>query len=79
VDAVADARGLGLLRGLRLAEGVDPAATLARVREQGVLLSIAGPNVLRFTPPLCVTRNEIDESVAIVQKVLEESPKVARS
>jgi acetylornithine/N-succinyldiaminopimelate aminotransferase len=79
VDAVAEARGLGLLRGLRLAEGVDPAATLARIREQGVLLSIAGANVLRFTPPLCVTRNEIDESVALVQKVLEESPGVARS
>jgi acetylornithine/N-succinyldiaminopimelate aminotransferase len=79
VDAVADARGLGMLRGLRLSEGVDPAATLGRIREQGVLLSIAGANVLRFTPPLCVTRNEIDESVAIVQKVLEESPKVARS
>ena len=30
----------------------NPAASLARVREQGVLLSLAGGNVVRFAPPL---------------------------
>jgi predicted acetylornithine/succinylornithine family transaminase len=73
IDAVAEARGLGLLRGLRLAEGIDPTTVLAQIREQGVLLSIAGANVLRFTPPLCVTRTEVDEGVAVVQKVLEQA------
>jgi acetylornithine/N-succinyldiaminopimelate aminotransferase len=67
---VTEARGRGLLRGLRLADGVDPAATLASVRDAGVLLSIAGGNVLRFTPPLCVTTQEIDEGVAVVERVL---------
>jgi predicted acetylornithine/succinylornithine family transaminase len=74
---VADARGRGLLRGLRLSPEVDPGLTLAAIREQGVLLSIAGSDVLRFTPPLCVTPSEIDEGIAIVQAVLERAPRKA--
>jgi acetylornithine/succinyldiaminopimelate/putrescine aminotransferase len=69
--SVADARGQGLLRGILLADGVEPAATLAAVRERGVLLSIAGARVLRFTPPLCVTRDELDEGLSAVRAVLE--------
>jgi predicted acetylornithine/succinylornithine family transaminase len=68
--AVNEARGKGLLRGLRVADGYDPAALLGAIREAGVLLSIAGGNVLRFTPPLCVTAAELDEGVAIVERVL---------
>jgi acetylornithine/N-succinyldiaminopimelate aminotransferase len=74
LPAVTEARGRGLLRGLRLADDVDPASTLARIRERGVLLSIAGPNVLRFTPPLCVTRAEIDQGLEVVEHVLAHSP-----
>jgi acetylornithine/N-succinyldiaminopimelate aminotransferase len=69
--AVNEARGQGLLRGLRVADGQDPAALLAAIREAGVLLSIAGGNVLRFTPPLCVTASEIDEGIAIIERVLQ--------
>jgi acetylornithine/N-succinyldiaminopimelate aminotransferase len=68
--AVNEARGKGLLRGLRVADGYDPAALLGAIREAGVLLSIAGGNVLRFTPPLCVTAAELDEGVAIVERIL---------
>jgi predicted acetylornithine/succinylornithine family transaminase len=68
--AVNEARGKGLLRGLRVVDGYDPAALLGAIREAGVLLSIAGGNVLRFTPPLCITAAEIDEGVAVVEKVL---------
>ncbi|MDD9940909.1 MAG: aspartate aminotransferase family protein [Myxococcales bacterium] len=69
-DSVRDARGLGLLRGLQLAEGVDPISVLVRVREAGVLLSLAGGNVLRFSPPLCVSEEELDEGIAVVDAVL---------
>jgi acetylornithine/N-succinyldiaminopimelate aminotransferase len=75
-DSIAEARGRGLLRGLRLAHSVDPGATLAAIRKQGVLLSLAGANVLRFTPPLCVTRDEIDEGLLAVEKVLAQPPRV---
>ncbi len=69
-----EARGRGLLRGLKLAPGVDPPATLARIREEGVLLSLAGGDVLRFTPPLCVTESEIDEGIAVVERILRTPP-----
>jgi acetylornithine/succinyldiaminopimelate/putrescine aminotransferase len=76
-DAVVEARGIGLLRGLKLAPAVNPAATLAAVREGGALLSIAGADVLRFTPPLCVTRAEVDEGVEIVRTVLRQPPRTS--
>jgi acetylornithine/N-succinyldiaminopimelate aminotransferase len=58
-----------------LRAGGRPRATLARIRERGVLLSLAGADVLRFTPPLCVTRSEIDEGLEIVRAVLEQPPR----
>ncbi len=70
INAVVEARGRGLLRGVVLKEGVDPMNTLEKIRDAGVLLSIAGGNVLRFSPPLCINTAEIDEGVDIVESVL---------
>jgi predicted acetylornithine/succinylornithine family transaminase len=77
LPATTEARGRGLLRGIKLADGVNPGATLARIRDRGVLLSLAGASVLRFTPPLCVTRAELDEGLEVVRKVLEQAPREA--
>lgn len=65
-------RGVGLLRALVLAPGVDARAVLGAVREHGVLLTVAGADGLRFTPPLVVTRDELDEGVAQVDAALAE-------
>jgi predicted acetylornithine/succinylornithine family transaminase len=70
-----EARGRGLLRGLKLAPGTDAPATLTRMREEGVLLSLAGGDVLRFTPPLTVTEAEVDEGIAVVERVLRTAPR----
>jgi acetylornithine/succinyldiaminopimelate/putrescine aminotransferase len=43
-----------------------------------VLLSLAGGDVLRFTPPLCVTTEELDEGLAAVERVLQESSKLQK-
>jgi len=64
------ARGRGLLQGLVL-EG-DAAPVVARARERGLLLTVAGGTVVRFAPPLVVSRSEIDEAVAILDSVLSE-------
>ncbi len=63
-------RGRGLLRGLLLAPGLDPRNVLGVTREQGVLLTAAGTNVLRFTPPLVITEAQIDEGLARVDAAL---------
>jgi predicted acetylornithine/succinylornithine family transaminase len=64
------ARGRGLLQGLVLEGEAGP--VVARARDRGLLLSVAGGNVVRFAPPLIVSRAEIDEAIAILDPVLAE-------
>jgi acetylornithine/N-succinyldiaminopimelate aminotransferase len=68
--AVETSRGIGLLQALVLREGVDARAVIGNVREAGLLLTIAGSRALRFSPPLTVGLAELDEGVAIVERVL---------
>jgi acetylornithine/N-succinyldiaminopimelate aminotransferase len=63
-------RGRGLLRALVLAPGVDARLALNACREQGVLLTVAGSDGLRFTPPLVITRAELDEALERVDQAL---------
>lgn len=63
-------RGRGLLRGILLRSHVDARAALQTVREAGVLLTIAGGQVLRFTPALTVTDDEIEECAKKVSEAL---------
>jgi acetylornithine/N-succinyldiaminopimelate aminotransferase len=64
------ARGRGLLQGL-IIDG-DAAPIVARARDRGLLLSVAGGNVVRFAPPLVVSKAEIDEAVQILDAALAE-------
>lgn len=63
-------RGLGLLRGLVLREGLLARDCLGLALEQGVLLTAAGERVLRFTPPLVVTDAELRRAVEAIAVVL---------
>jgi len=65
-----DTRGRGLLRGLAVSGA--PAQVVARCREKGLLVSVAGDRVVRFVPPYVVERKHIDEAVAILRGVLAE-------
>ena len=65
------ARGRGLLQGL-IIDG-DPADVVARARAAGLLLSVAGSNIVRFVPPLIVGKAEIDEAIEILDHVLGEA------
>ena len=62
------ARGRGLLQGLVLDTDATPVVTKAR--ERGLLLSAVGGNVVRFVPPLIVSKAEIDEAIQILDGVL---------
>jgi len=65
-----EVRGRGLLRGLVVTGA--PAQVVARCREKGLLLSVAGDKVVRFAPPYVVDRKHLDEAVGIVRAVLGE-------
>lgn len=61
-------RGKGLLLGIDC--GMDVSHFVTEAEEAGLLLVGAGPNVLRLLPPLTVTKEEMDEAVEILKKVL---------
>ena len=75
--AAREARGRGLLQGIALADGIDPQATIAKIRERGVLLTLAGANVMRISPPLVVSEAELDEGLAAIETVLAQAPRAA--
>jgi acetylornithine/N-succinyldiaminopimelate aminotransferase len=64
------ARGRGLLQGLVL-DG-EAAPVVARAAERGLLVSVAGGNVVRLSPPLIATKAEIDEALQILDAALAE-------
>jgi adenosylmethionine-8-amino-7-oxononanoate aminotransferase len=77
---VGDVRGLGLLVAMDLVSdrdtkaGFSPDARLSdrmgeKLREQGILLRPMG-DALSISPPLCITRSEVDEIVNGVNRVL---------
>ena len=78
----ADIRGQGLLIGAELVEalyGQGP-NILAAAREEGLMLLVAGPKVLRLTPSLIISEAEILDGMQrldrAIAKVLEEAKSV---
>jgi predicted acetylornithine/succinylornithine family transaminase len=65
-----DARGRGLLRGVAVSG--TAAHVTARCREKGLLVSVAGANVVRFAPPFIVERAQVDEGIGNHRSVLAE-------
>ena len=65
---IKDVRGRGLLMGIELHQ--DAAAVVARCREQGLLVNSAGEKTVRFAPAYVVTREELDEGLRILERVL---------
>ena len=62
------------MRGLALADHVDPLATLGAIRERGVLMTLAGGTVLRISPALTVTEAALEEGLEAVASVLADPP-----
>ena len=67
-EIIADVRGKGLMVGLELtkpgAEYVD------KLREAGFLINCTADKVLRFVPPLIITKKDIDEFVKALDEIL---------
>lgn len=69
-DIIQAVRGVGLMQGLVFSLPVAPIIALAM--ERSLLLVGAGPNIIRFVPPLIVDSANIDECVTILDDVLAE-------
>jgi len=67
---IAELRGRGLMRGIKLAAGIDVGMVVGRVRDQHVLTVPAAENTLRLLPPLIISRDEIDLAVNTIGDVL---------
>lgn len=65
-------RGLGLIRGLELSAACPVGTVANRALEKGLLIISAGNNVLRFVPPLIITKEDTDEAVEILRGVFSE-------
>lgn len=61
-------RGRGLMQGLEFDHPVGD--ILKRALEEGLVLINAGTNVIRFLPPLIITREHVDEMVTILKKCI---------
>ena len=68
--AVAGTRGLGLMMGITLKEGYSNKELAGKMVEAGLLVLTAGQNVIRLLPPLTISREEIDQGLAIMKTVL---------
>lgn len=67
-DKIREVRGLGLMLGIELKE---PAGSyIQKLMEKGVLALLAGNTVVRFLPPLVITKEELDRAVAALEEVL---------
>ena len=66
---IQEVRGLGLIWGLELDQDGTPVVTACR--ERGLLINCTQGNILRFLPPLIVSKEEIDRGLEILTQALE--------
>ncbi|EDO1223278.1 acetylornithine transaminase [Listeria innocua] len=69
LENVVAIRGEGFLIGIDLGSSAAPVVT--ELRDKGLLILTAGPNILRILPPLTVSYAEIDQAIRILKSVLE--------
>ena len=69
VSCLGKTRGLGLMIGVEVQDGLSNKELCAHLNEAGLLSLTAGP-VLRFLPPLTITKEEMDKGLAVLKAAL---------
>jgi acetylornithine aminotransferase len=67
---VTDVRGIGLMIGMELS--IPGGDIVKKGHERGVLLNVAQDRVLRFVPPLIVSKAEVNEMIEILTGIFAE-------
>ena len=68
-DFITERRGVGLMQGLVFEKPVGEIITKAL--DKGLILINAGTNIIRFVPPLVITRENVDEMMEILESCLK--------
>ncbi len=71
LDGITEVRGLGLMIGADVAEGIDANKVVAAGLKAGFLLNATSKGTLRFLPPLIITEKEIDALIKALPELLE--------
>ena len=67
-ECVVDVRGFGLMQGIELT--IPALEVEKKCIENGMLVVGAGEKVVRFVPPLIITKEHVDEAISILRKAL---------
>ncbi|RKM62533.1 aspartate aminotransferase family protein [Butyrivibrio sp. CB08] len=68
-DFIVDRRGMGFMQGLVFNRPV--ADVINKALEKGLILINAGSDIIRFVPPLVITRENVDDMISILDSCLE--------
>ena len=62
-------RGFGLMQGIELS--IPAKDVVAACQEKGLILVTAGTNIIRFVPPLIITKEDVDNMIQILSSCLK--------
>ena len=68
---VREVRGRGLILGMELS--MDGGPIVKQMMDRGILINCTMGNVLRFLPPLIVTKKEVDQVVTTLEEIFREN------
>ncbi|SHJ06185.1 aspartate aminotransferase family protein [Parasporobacterium paucivorans] len=67
--SILERRGIGMMQGLEFDRPVDKLVSMAL--KEGLIIISAGPNTVRFLPPLIITNEDVDSMIFILEKCIE--------
>lgn len=67
-DFIKTRRGAGFMQGLEFMKPVGE--TIEKALDNGLILINAGTNIIRFVPPLIITKEDVDNMIAILERSL---------
>lgn len=68
-DIIIGHRGIGLMQGLEFS--VPVADVIKSCMDNGLILINAGTNIIRFVPPLVITKDDVDRMIEILDRSLK--------
>ncbi len=71
IEGITEVRGMGLMIGADLEDGISAHAVVDEGLEEGFLLNATGDQTLRFLPPLIITKKEIDTLLKALPGMIE--------